>query len=208
MGDAPRPHVRIIGMNAAISQAQVAAAPQLIERFASISWDGDRVHSGCFTEVLVPYLERARAAGTTAETVRPRCLPGSDGAHTQAGNLASGAVPRAQPISSADYDAATTLLTERLGQQWSTVYGVEMQGYMTLAAAHRMLTRPDAVIWILDDARPQERYGAWACLGEYKAFSEDACPYMIIGSDGQELAPDEIERLPWFAMSAADLCWA
>ncbi|KAG8470621.1 hypothetical protein KFE25_009042 [Diacronema lutheri] len=199
----PRPHARVIGMHAGITPEQAAVVSALLlQRFASISWDGDMVRKGCFTEALMPFIEQRHHEGTVDTTVLPRCMPGLDGRSTQGGELAHGVVPHAVPISPEDYAKAHAFLDENLAPDWREGYSGDMEGYMTLAAAHRLLVCPDVVIWILDDQRPQERYHAWACLGEYRSFAGvDDAKCTLIARDGHELSQGEIELMRWYRES-------
>lgn len=200
-----RPHARIIGMHEGNTPKQVEVVSRiLLDNFASISWDGDMVRKGCFTEALVPFIERQHAAGKLNTTVLPRCMPDSDGTATQNGDLARGMVPRAIPITREDYERSLAFLDENLAPDWRDGYTGDMEGYMALAASHRLIARPDAVIWVLDDDRPRSRYHAWACLGEYRSFAgvdDDKVKLILVSKDGHLLSPAEIARMPWFPQS-------
>lgn len=194
-------NARVIGMNSGVSPEQVEAVSRLLlGGFASISWDGDAVQRGAFTEALVPYIERQHAAGTISATVRPRCLPGADGSSTQSGDLARELVPRAVPIAHDDFLRALAFLDQNLAHDWREEYTGDKEGYMALAAAHRLASRPDAVVWVLDEDRAPSRYHAWGCLGEYRCFAggdSGGADLIVVGKDGRLLSREEVERQPW-----------
>mmetsp|Transcript_40574 Transcript_40574/g.112682 ORF Transcript_40574/g.112682 Transcript_40574/m.112682 type:complete len:221 (-) Transcript_40574:272-934(-) len=196
--------VRVIGMDSGITAAQVQTAATFIADFRCVDWDGDQVKTGCFTEAIVGFLERAK--DDSSLKVVARCLPGQDGTYTQKGNLAVDAVPRAQAISQEQFAAATDFLTSNLGKHWEAAMGSSAQ-YAVLAAAGRISEAPSSVLWLLDDDRPRNKYVTWVCLAEYKAFAGSDSHYTLVGRDGRILTQKELTDLPWFGMSAADIGW-
>ncbi|KAJ1620307.1 hypothetical protein T492DRAFT_1078863 [Pavlovales sp. CCMP2436] len=207
--DAPQPHARVVGMHEGITPEQVEIVSRmLLDEFASVSWDGDCVRRDCFTEALVPFIERARARGDMARTVLPVCLHDSDGSQTNRGEFASVA-PRSLPVSREQYAEAAHWLDAHLHPDWRRGFAGEMEGYMTLAVTHRKAARPSVVIWILDDERSMARYHAWVCLGEFRAFGgmHGATPIRLIAKDGHVLSAQEVEQMPWFPRSVEGTPW-
>lgn len=206
-----RPLARVIGMHEGITAAQVEAVSRvLLADFKAISWDGDAVRRGCFTEALIPFIERARASGTVETTVLPRCRHDQDGAWTPGTELPAGTVPRAIPLQAAAIADARALLDRILAPDWREGFVGDMEHYMALAIANRTLMQPDAVIWVLHEARPADRYHAWACLGEFRSYAALDCPtpLIVVGDDGRVLTHVELRAMPWFAATDEKLGWA
>lgn len=206
-----RPLVRVIGMHDGITAAQVEAVSRvLLADFAAISWDGDVVRRGCFTEALIPFIENAHSAGTVATTVLPRCRHDHDGAWTPGTDLPAGTAPCAIPLDAAAIAEARDLLDRILAPDWRDSFVGEAEHYMALAVANWTLMRPDAVIWILDEARPANRYHSWVCLGEFRSYGALDCPtpLIVVGREGRVLTPVELRAMPWFAATDEKLSWA
>jgi hypothetical protein len=142
--------------------------------------------------------------------VLPRCRHDHDGAWTPGTELPAGTVPRATPLEAAAIADAGELLEQILAPDWRESFVGDMEHYMALAVANRTLMQPDAVIWVLDEARPSDRYHAWACLGEFRAFAalDSPTPLIVVGSDGRVLTSDEVRASRWFAANDEKLNWA
>lgn len=205
--------VRLIGPTRGCTQKQVLAAVEAIRKYGdslAISWDGDSLRHGSFTEVLVPFIRESREQAKGV-VLLPRCRPKDSGVHTTRGLLEAGHVPRSVPISVAEERGAQALLDRRLGRHWRDSFQGDMRDYMALAAANRVISAPRAVIWLYDDDRELERYGRWACLAEYLAFchwhSGESASYHVIDKSGRVLKAEDLSKSPWWSMGPEAFGW-
>lgn len=187
----PPRHARVIGMTSGCSCGQTEAAANALKDFSRVTWNGDAPKAGSFSMCL---------KGFAGEKVVH--VPSSDLMYDM--QTASDYMDSQVEVISKDMEADAIIhLRQKLGNNWTAHLGQ----HIMLAAADQLTSKPDAVVWLLDDDHERQGYAAWVCLAEFKAFPE--ANWIIINKAGQVVPVPELQQnYEWFILSPAELGWS
>ena len=185
---------RMIGRTGGVTDDQRNKVKYELLKAKDVWWDGDPLNKASFTEAMADFVHAQPQKSYSF------ILPDGSSTYAMSGNIHRGKTP--EEISSEEYDAAETLLTQRFGgEMWKDTFGEDSK-FLKLAAAVHMKWKQKCneegivckVIWQFEPNREQEKLKNWISLAEYKAFGHET-EFVIIGENGEQISSTVADRL-------------
>lgn len=109
-----------------------------------------------------------------------------------------------QMVLQTELTEAAKVIKEKLGPGALTPEDKNFPKYLGLAIADRLATRPEVVIWQMDNERAPDKYWNWVSLAEYVAMKnvQPETVYILINNQGV-VVPEAVQ--PWESMTKESL---